>query len=52
MAPTNMLGLTTLGTIHTAISLIALACGIIGFLAGAALQVRMLRSRQAAAMLA
>jgi uncharacterized membrane protein len=29
MAPTNLLGLTTLGTFHTAISLIALAAGII-----------------------
>jgi uncharacterized membrane protein len=29
MAPTNLLGLTTLGTFHTAISLVALAAGII-----------------------
>src|SRR5262245_6619602 len=29
MAPTNMLGLTTLGTFHTAISLIALGAGIV-----------------------
>lgn len=29
MAPTNMLGLTTLGTVHTAISLIAVAAGLI-----------------------
>jgi uncharacterized membrane protein len=32
MAPTNLLGLTTLGTFHTAISLIALAAGIIALL--------------------
>jgi hypothetical protein len=30
MAATNMLGLTTLGTFHTAVSLIALAAGITG----------------------
>src|SRR3954463_3200232 len=29
MAPTNMLGLTSLGTLHTAISLIAVAAGFI-----------------------
>jgi hypothetical protein len=29
MAPTNMLGLTTLGTLHTAIALIALGAGVI-----------------------
>jgi uncharacterized membrane protein len=29
MAPTNMLGLTTLGTFHTAISLIAVVAGVV-----------------------
>ena len=32
MSPTNVLGLTSLGTFHTAISLIALAAGIISFI--------------------
>ena len=32
MAPTNTLGLTSLGTFHTAISLVALAAGIISFI--------------------
>ena len=32
MAPTNALGLTSLGTFHTAISLVALAAGIISFI--------------------
>jgi Na+/serine symporter len=46
MAPTNMLGLTTLGTFHTAISLIALLAGIfVAFVIGAALQVWHLRAK-------
>ena len=32
MAPTNMLGLTTLGTFHTAVGLIALGAGLIALL--------------------
>ena len=32
MGPTNALGLTSLGTFHTAISLVALAAGIISFI--------------------